>query len=39
MPAAADHINGCNRQADIIIPTGSPEYLALLPYFGPAGGP
>ena len=30
-----DHINGCDRKIDVILADGSPEYNALLPFFGP----
>ena len=34
-PTGQDHINGCDRKLDAFVADGSPEYAALLPYFGP----
>ena len=34
-PTGQDHINGCDRKLDAFVADGSPEYTALLPYFGP----
>ena len=33
-PTGQDHINGCDRKLDAFVADGSPEYSALLPYFG-----